>query len=81
VNAEREIKALSADALGHWRAKAAHSVQHRAGDRGLGLLGRQGPGAKAAADSQAASASGVTQTVTLSRYWSALSYRGQLVTS
>jgi hypothetical protein len=43
-------KGHSPATLGHRHAEAGHLVQHRAGDLGLGLLGRQGPGAAAAAN-------------------------------
>ncbi len=43
-------EAISAYTLRHRPAEAGHSIQHRAGDLGFGVLGRKGPGAKAAAD-------------------------------
>jgi len=50
VDVEHQLKALLASTLGHRPAEAGHPAQHRAGGLGFGLLGRQGPGAEAAAE-------------------------------
>jgi len=50
VEVECQVKAFSADALGHRPAELGHPVQYQAADLGFGVLGRQSPGAKAAAD-------------------------------
>lgn len=50
VDVERQPEAVSADALRRWHAGRCHPVQHGAGNLGLALLGRWGPGTKAAAD-------------------------------